>query len=105
LVAVIWQQWSLPFCSEIAFFDCAVLLILSCFFCEVLISRNYRGDIPMNSIDAFPKLLMEQEEVSIYFTHCILLSIKVFTVGETRLNSVTQLNWSTRHNRVQLGSN
>jgi len=29
---------------------------------KVLISRNYRGDIPMNSIDVFPKLLLEQEE-------------------------------------------
>lgn len=29
---------------------------------KVLISRNYRGDIPMNSIDAFPKLILEQEE-------------------------------------------
>lgn len=29
---------------------------------KVLICRNYRGDIPMNAIDSFPKLLMEQEE-------------------------------------------
>jgi len=29
---------------------------------KVLISRNYRGDIPMNVIDHFPKLLLEHEE-------------------------------------------
>lgn len=29
---------------------------------KVLISRNYRGDIPMNVIERFPKLLAEQEE-------------------------------------------
>ncbi|XP_039258868.1 AP-1 complex subunit mu-1-like [Styela clava] len=29
---------------------------------KVLICRNYRGDIPMNTIDNFPKLLMEQED-------------------------------------------
>lgn len=29
---------------------------------KVLICRNYRGDIPMNVIDNFPKLLMEQED-------------------------------------------
>jgi len=29
---------------------------------KVLISRNYRGDIPMTAIERFPKLLAEQEE-------------------------------------------
>ena len=29
---------------------------------KVLISRNYRGDIPTNVIERFPKLLAEQEE-------------------------------------------
>ena len=29
---------------------------------KVLISRNYRGDLPLNTIDKFPKLLMEAEE-------------------------------------------
>mgnify|MGYP003729687943 CR=1 FL=1 len=29
---------------------------------KVLISRNYRGDLPLNTIDRFPKLLMEAEE-------------------------------------------
>jgi len=33
---------------------------------QVLISRNYRGDIPMNAIDSFPKLLLEQEDVSVF---------------------------------------
>ena len=29
---------------------------------KVLISRNYRGDLPLNTIDKFPKILMEAEE-------------------------------------------
>ena len=29
---------------------------------KVLISRNYRGDIPMTCIERFPKLLADQEE-------------------------------------------
>ena len=29
---------------------------------KVLISRNYRGDLPLNTIEKFPKILMEAEE-------------------------------------------
>ena len=29
---------------------------------KVLISRNYRGDLPLSTIDRFPKLIMEAEE-------------------------------------------
>lgn len=29
---------------------------------KVLISRNYRGDMPLNIIEKFPKMLMEAEE-------------------------------------------
>ena len=29
---------------------------------KVLISRNYRGDLPLNTIERFPKILLEAEE-------------------------------------------
>ena len=29
---------------------------------KVLISRNYRGDLPLNTIERFPKSLLEAEE-------------------------------------------
>lgn len=29
-----------------------------------LLSRNYRGDIPMSTVEAFPSLLLQAEELS-----------------------------------------
>merc|ERR1712021_123293 len=48
-------------------FDCLTEMAASAVYIldlkgKVLISRNYRGDMPLNIIEKFPKMLMEAEE-------------------------------------------
>lgn len=72
---------------------------------KVLISRNYRGDIPMTVIERFPKLLAEQEEENLVtpviqddnITFVFIKYSNVYVVSTTNRNSNTMMIISFMH--------
>lgn len=78
---------------------------------QVLISRNYRGDIDMSVIDKFMPLVMEREEdsnVTPIISHgsTTFIYIKynnLYLVSTTRKNANVALVFSFLHKLVQVG--
>nr|CAB3222086.1 AP-1 complex subunit mu-1 [Phallusia mammillata] len=66
---------------------------------KVLISRNYRGDIPMNTIDQFPKLLMEQEEEG---TACPILLHGDITFVFIRFSNLYMVATTNKNSNVMM---
>ncbi|CAK8681244.1 unnamed protein product [Clavelina lepadiformis] len=79
---------------------------------KVLISRNYRGDIPMNAIDSFPKLIMEQEEEGTMnpilqygdVTYVFIRFSNLYMVAITNKNSNVMMITSFMHKLCQIFS-
>ncbi|XP_078488157.1 AP-1 complex subunit mu-1 [Ciona intestinalis] len=77
---------------------------------KVLISRNYRGNIPMNAIDAFPKLLLEQEEEGTLtpvlmhgdITFVFIRFSNLYMVATTNKNSNVMMISSFMHKLCQI---
>jgi len=72
---------------------------------KVLISRNYRGDIPMTVIDRFPKLLADLEEENTvtpiiqdeYVTFVFIKHSNIYVVAATNKNANTMMVISFMH--------
>jgi AP-1 complex subunit mu len=72
---------------------------------KVLISRNYRGDIPMTAIERFPKLLAEQEEDNTVtpviqdenVTFVFIKHSNIYVVSTTNKNSNSMMLISFMH--------
>ena len=77
---------------------------------KVLISRNYRGDIPMNVIERFPKLLAEQEEDNTItpviqddnVTFVFIKHSNIYVVSTTNKNSNSMMLISFMHSLCQV---
>ena len=77
---------------------------------QVLISRNYRGDVDMSAIDKFMPLVMENEEESVVtpllcHSQCTFIYIKynnLYLVATTRKNANVALVFSFLHKLVQV---
>ena len=78
------------------------------FWWQVLISRNYRGDVEMGIIDKFLPLLMEKEEEGnvtplIQTTECTFMYIQhqnLYIVSVTRTNANAAMVFSFLHKLV-----
>ena len=79
---------------------------------QVLISRNYRGDVEMGVIDKFLPLLMEREEEGnvtplIQSSGCTFMYIQhqnLYIVSVTRTNANAAMVFSFLHKLVQVMS-
>jgi len=77
---------------------------------KVLISRNYRGDIPMNAIDVFPRLIQEQEEEGTLtpiiqyedVTYVFIQFSNLYVVGTTNKNSNVMMITAFMHKICQI---
>jgi len=77
---------------------------------KVLISRNYRGDIPMTAIERFPKLVAEQEEDNTVtpviqddnVTFVFIKHSNIYVVSTTNKNSNTMMLISFMHSFCQV---